>query len=181
MDQLREEIIQELQASALQRFKDEQITNTVLLPETLKMVKIQDEVVEPAFGLPAEQVEMSLRVEFQAWTFNQADLETIAHAALDATLDSDMNPVRGSFEIVDIQPQSFENNQVRWQIRASQFIQNAWDSSQLIKETAGKMVSTAINNLAGFPGLISRPQITLNPTWWPVLPLLPARIEVEVR
>ena len=181
LDQLREEIIQELQASALQRFKDEQITNTVLLPETLKMVKIQDEVVEPAFGLPAEQVEMSLRVEFQAWTFNQADLETIAHAALDATLDSDMNPVRGSFEIVDIQPQSFENNQVRWQIRASQFIQNAWDSSQLIKETAGKTVSTAINNLAGFPGLISRPQITLNPTWWPVLPLLPARIEVEVR
>jgi hypothetical protein len=100
---------------------------------------------------------------------------------MDASIGPDKNPLQGSFKVVDIQTPVLDGSQVRWKVKASQFVQTAWDSSQLIKLIAGQTPAAATKNLEGFPGLVSPPQITLTPAWWPVLPLLPARIEVDVR
>jgi len=181
LDQLQDKIIQDLKKSALQDFETRQISETRLLPQTLHMTKIQEELVEPAFGLPADQIQMTLRVEFQVWAFREADLDTIAHAALDASIGSGKNPLQESFAVNEIQPPIFEKDQIRWSVKATQLVQSAWDSSKLIKVIAGKTAATAVKNLAEFPGMAGPPQITLSPNWWPVLPLLPARIEVEVR
>ncbi len=181
LDQLREQMIRDLQESALQEFEKTQFSGSQLLEQTLQLVKIQEEVVEPAFGLPADQIQMTLQVEFQVWAFSEGDLEAIARAALNATLDPGKNPLPGSFVVKEIQPPNFADGQVHWKVQASQFVQTAWDSSQLIKIIAGQTVPAATNNLANFPGLVAPPQIILTPAWWPVLPLLPARIEVEVR
>ena len=181
LDQLREEIIQDLQESVLQEFELAQSSEARLLSQTLHMVKIQEEVVEPAFGLPADEIQMTLRVEFQIWAFRETDLEQIAYAALNATMDSGKIPLQKSFTVSESQPSIFENDQIHWKVTASQFVQTAWDSSKLIKAVAGRSTATAIKKLADFPGLVAPPQIILTPDWWPVIPLWPARIEVEVR
>ncbi len=181
IDHLRNQIISELKDSALQELAKSEKFEEKLLPQTLQMVKIQEETVEPAIGLPADHIQMIMRVEYNALAYREADLETIAHAALDATLDRSKNPLQGSLMIIEIEPPTSEDTQVHWKVKASQLVQTAWDSSKLIKALAGQTEANAIKNLGEIPGLVESPQIILSPTWWPVLPLLPARIEVEVR
>ena len=181
VDGLRARLIESLKANALKEIQGKLETGSRLLPQTLAMNKIQDEQQDPAQGLPGDTVNLTLRVEYQAWSIRENDLQTIGRTALDASRPPGKLPLADSFHSQDLSQPALQDGQLRWQVRASETVQSTWDSQTVLRAAAGQGVEQARQNLAHIPGLAEPPLISLSPAWWPVLPLLPGRIQVELR
>ena len=174
-------MIESLKQNAIKEIEGKLEPGSRLLPQTLAMQKIQDEKQVPPQGLPGDSVNLTLRVEYQAWSIREDDERMIGRAVLDASLPEGKVAIAQSFRSEDLSQPEMKDGLVRWQVRASEMIQSTWDSQTVIRATAGQGVEQARQNLARLPGLAEPPLISLSPAWWPVMPLLPGRIQVEVR
>lgn len=181
LEGLRNRLIAEMKENARKDMEKDLPAQSHLLLESLRLVKIQEETVDPAAGLPAEEVRMVIRAEFQAWSIRAEDLESLAQAVLDGVVETDKVPVTGSLQITTLKAPVLTDNQIRWQIKISRQVRKRLDSQAFIEHVAGKRPVDALRNLENTPGLTAAPIIELKPNWWPVLPLLPARMQVEVR
>jgi hypothetical protein len=181
VDGLREHLIESLKQNAIKEIEGKLEPGSRLMPQTLAMRKIQDEKQVPAQGLPGDSVNLTLRVEYQAWSIREDDVRMIGRAVLDASLPEGKVAIAQSFSSEDLSQPEMKDGLLRWQVRATELIQSTWDSQTVIRATAGQKVEQARQNLTHLPGLAEPPLVSLSPAWWPLMPLLPGRIQVEVR
>ncbi len=178
---LRERLSARLKQQALQEVKNKLGPGQRLFPETLKMARVLREQQTPAVGTAADRVSLSVQMEFQVWTIQQADLQALAQVALNGSLPAGTTGIEPSLRIQDSSPPTFDQEQLRWNIRATRTLQAGWDGQVVIGAVAGRSVEVARQALAQQIQLVQAPVIEMTPTWWPVFPLLPGRIEVVVR
>ncbi|MDO8971991.1 MAG: hypothetical protein Q7U74_14955, partial [Saprospiraceae bacterium] len=105
----------------------------------------------------------------------------ICLTVLDANLSGDRLPLNSTLSIEESGLGDRIQNQLRWQVHASRQVRSGWNESLLIRAVAGKQVEEGQKNIAQMLNLISPPEITLSPSWWRVIPLLPGRIMVVVQ
>jgi hypothetical protein len=181
IDTLRSRLIESLKENALKELQGKLEPGSRLLPQTLIMSKIQTEKQDPVMGLPGDKVNLTLQVEYTAWSIREEDMATIGHTALESSLPQGMTALSASFQDEDFSQPVLKDGQLHWQIRASELIQATWDSQTIIRAAAGKGIEQARRSLSELPGLAGTPVITMAPGWWPILPLLPGRIQVEIK
>jgi hypothetical protein len=180
-DQLKDRLMARLKQNAQQEIRAKVTVGSKWLPQTLTMVKILEERQDPPLGLSSDQIKLTLRVEIQALTVRNEDLITIAQMALDTNLPPDKVALAGSLSTEDIDPPSASGGRLQWRIRGTRLIRATWNDPELIKAVAGQNPEVAKQNLARIFNITETPEIEIYPSGWPFMPLVPGRIQVEVR
>ncbi|MCL4261274.1 MAG: hypothetical protein KJZ52_11685, partial [Anaerolineales bacterium] len=106
-------------------------------------------------------------------------LTSLASLALNASLPSGFSPVSSNMKMKSVGlPVLGEDNSARWQLKAERQIIQSVDPAQITTLIRGLNVGEARSRLENSFAWESKPEISMFPSWWKWIPLLPFRIEV---
>jgi hypothetical protein len=169
-----------LQISALDEIQERLGTRDVLLtPIPTQTATIKNEF-DPADDQPASLLTLDLQLEFEALVASEQDLKNLATSILDANLVPGFTPIPGTLEIEHLtSPTPDENQNYRWEMVARQEIQAQPNEIQTAQLSLGLPPAQAGERLTDNLLLATPPEISLTPSWWPRLPVIPFRINVN--
>jgi hypothetical protein len=168
-----------LRASALADLQNSLEEGDLLLSTSLELADTLEETYSPASGLPGDQLELTLRLEYQAMVVAADNLRALAVPVLDGSLAEGTRAAPGTlmlrhtgFSGPDAQ------GAVTWELSAQRRVNPDISADEAIQLAVGQSARTAARLLGSSLPLAGDPQIELSPAWWPRLPYLPFRIEV---
>lgn len=168
----------------LQQQAQSQISNSIgkrdlLLTSTLKMGQTVEETYNPPAGLPGNLLELTMRAEFTADYVKADELNQLAEATLNAAQPQGFHAVPGSMTVnLTGIPSVDATGAVHFEVQLTRRLSHDVDverASALIRGLAPAKASQVLK--ASLP-LAGAPQISLQPPWWPWLPLVPFRVTV---
>jgi hypothetical protein len=152
----------------------------LLFTQTLTITRVLEQAYTPADDLPSGQLELNLRLEYQALSASKSDIDNLATVLLDANLPEGYVSLPDSLVIKQITPVVIDStNHARWQISAQRTLYADIPPSQAINLILGASPTQAAERLSATWPLSSDPDIRLTPPWWPRLPILPFRISID--
>jgi hypothetical protein len=179
--ELHDRLLANLQRSALEELQRGLSVGDLLLPASLQVNHILEETYDPADTQPADRLSLSLRVEFQAQVVSGEDLQRLAVAILDANLPAGFSPAPETLKINTLTtPKVGPDGFFQWQLHAERQLFATLPQNQAIQLALGLSPIQASQRLAKDLPLARPPQIALTPAWWPRLPILPFRIDVQI-
>lgn len=181
--QLYDQLFNSLAASALEEIKTSLNNEDLLISKQAEYLVTLEEIYTPAEIVPADQLQLVLRMEFQTQIVQGEDLRNLGQAALEANL---MQGYSANPETMEIQHLSSpttdaESNLSNWRMKAQWQTAANLDTTQAIKLAIGLSPNEAAQRIDGELPLAKPPQIRIFPSWWPRMPFLPFRITVTDR
>ena len=180
-ENLSQKLHQELQASAILQLQEQLSPGDYFIPHSLKLSQILEEVFLPESNNPANQLSLSLRLEYHAQYISSDDLTWLFNSVFETNSSGNTQPLPESLVIEtppDSQNNLSEQNSIRMTGRRKtrELIRNA----DVIANVIGLTPQRAQEQLSSRYDLEKAPQITILPAWWPRLPFIPLRITVKV-
>ncbi len=174
--QLRQEAWQELQAQVP--------AGDHLLKPSFQQVALQEEIYSAQVGEAAPNLSLTLRITYRALVVHREDLEALARRVLDARLGPGQTPLEDTLVLEDLTdpepaPPPREGD-FRWTVRAQRWVVPRIAPEPVAQGIAGATPQAAQRWLQDHLPLAAAPKIRLHPSWWPRLPWLAYRIEVQV-
>lgn len=179
---LRETLLSKLEQTAGEEFQ-KSLLGQQLLPPTLEMVEILEELRAPLEGQPGDYLSLKMRVKYKVWSVAQKDIEELARLGLDATIPENYEPVENTMLVTSVGKPILleEEGVVRWDVFAVRRIRGRISEDELRSLLAGMEPRRAVSLVENRVPTEHSPQVMLYPAWWPRLPYLPERIRFEVR
>lgn len=185
--QVKASLLLRLQETALEEL-GAQYSTYRLFGETLRARAVIAEEQNPPVGQPGDPFELTLQIEFEAWAVHEDHVRAMAQAALDANLPRNYQAVPGTLDItlLETAPGAQHANRLldqplRQRILASRELEPQLAKEGLIGLVKGRRVSRVEQMLQSSLTLSKPPRVQINPDWWPLMPLLPSSIRVEVQ
>ena len=179
---LREGLLAELEAQALQEMKTMLAGGDQIFPDTLKAAQILEETYDPPLGQPGSHVKLSMRIEYTASYASGKDLTELASTVLNASQPEGFADMGEPLEFETVN--SYQTNSTgvtRWTVRVSRQLEKQVNPGQIIPLVQGRSMAVAAGQLKTAFKLSDAPDIRLTPQWWPWLPLIPFNITVDMR
>ncbi|MDO9130208.1 MAG: baseplate J/gp47 family protein [Anaerolineales bacterium] len=177
---LREALLTDLRQQALDQVATQLAPGDLLFPETLAINHVLGETYLPAEGRAGDALALSMQAEFSIQYVLASDLKTLAAAALDAGLASDLLPVADTLTIEQAGgPLSQADGVTRFEILISRRLMPNINMFTLRHAVQGLPPAKASQRLESILPLASPPQIQLVPSCWPWLPFLQFRILIN--
>ncbi|NTU75373.1 MAG: hypothetical protein HGA86_04560 [Anaerolineaceae bacterium] len=177
---LRQRVLTLLGKNAEVNLKAQLTDGELLLPGTVKQTDIKKELLEPEQNQPSDRIKITLQVEFSALVVRESDVNLLAEQVLDANLPVNYHPVQDTQGFIQTSdPAADPDGTLRWKIFASRTIQANWSEKQIVQSLVG-LPRSKVPAALKFLSLSDEPLVTMSPSWWPLLPVLPLRIHVEV-
>lgn len=168
-----------LQQTALSELLDRLAPGGILFTTTVTLTNVLEESYEPVENEPSENLNLNLRLEYQAQITTPDDLATLATAVLDANIPHGFSPVLGTLIHTNITDPIMESKTTAsWLFQAQRTLQAQLNETQAINLALGLSPTQAAKQLTHTLALDRPPHITLTPAWWPRLPILPFRISI---
>ena len=178
---VRNLLIKSLTELAREKFVDEMISGDMLFAETLKVSQVLSEVYDPPAGAAGPKLTLTMQVEYSVLYASASDLTELARLAMNASLPSGFRAASAS-EALTIKPATNlsigENGSARWTMNAERKIIQFVDPARVTQLIQGYASGSAQSRLEKNLPLASSPHISLSPTWWPWVPIVPFRISV---
>ncbi len=149
----------------------------VTSPDALEL-QVLAETFLPGEAQPGETLSLVMDVECTTLYTDQADLQALAVAVLDANLPVGFTPLDAP--ILEQGGMTLESGTLRWEMTASRPIQLQVDPAAIGMLVNGQRPSQAVETLQSSLSLGQPPFISLQPNWWPWLPAIPFRITILV-
>ena len=179
--QLRQRLVQTLQKTALQQLKGMVGKNQHLILASLQEKKVISEKRDPPDGNPADRLQLTLQSEYSAWYFTDEDLQVVARNTLDANLSAGYVAAPASLFVSSLDEPVISGDSARWDIHAVRRILPAWSAESIAAMVMGRRSQDVGVLLRDHYGLKTPAQVALQPAWWPYLPFLSFRIQVEIQ
>lgn len=181
-DRLYATLYAALAESALQEIQASLSPGDLLLSAEPRLRATLEKKYTPAEPQPGNQLELVLRLEFEALVVSAGDLEALARQALSAALQSSYQPLPETLSLEHRNPPrlSAAREEGRWAMQASWQAIARISPQQAIRLALGLRPEQAARRLAQQLPLESTPQIQPIPSWWPRLPVLPFRFQVSL-
>jgi hypothetical protein len=168
-----------LQAGALAEIIAGLQAQDVLLTDQPLLVRTLEEVYEPDGEQPANFLELSLRLEFEARFIASEDLRYLANSVLDANLPPGVRPTPGSLSLEVVSAPVLESqSEAHLEILARRDWLAQLPADRPAYLIAGLSPAHARQRLMQSLPVERLAEIDLHPSWWPRLPLVPFRIDV---
>lgn len=185
-DNDREELLSQLTAELRQTAQEELIrklpTGDVLFTPTITISQIIEQVYDPPENLPSDEINLNLRVEYQALAASHADLEKLAQYALDTNIPEMYLALPNTIAIKHIASPVIKNDGIaEWKIQATRRLLARIPESDVVSLSLGLTPLLALDKLASDLPIASEPSIQLTPTWWPRLPILPFQYTINIQ
>ncbi len=179
-ERAKNQLMKNLESQARGQLADEMKSGDVLLDNTFAVSQILSEVYDPPAGAAGTKLTLTMQVEFSALYASAQDLTELASLALNASLPSGFRAASPEALTVKpvTQPTPNADGSMHWTIRAERRIVQQISNSQvteLIQGIRSQRVKTLLEK--NLP-LESPPRISLSPSWWPWVPIVPFRISV---
>lgn len=177
---LYEKLEAALRQSAQAEFEEQISPGDLLFTQTLTITHVLEQSYTPAEGQPSGQLELSLRLEYQALSTTESDINNLTTVLLDANLPEGYLPLLDSLSVKQVTPVVVERpNLPHWQISAQRTLYVEIPPSQAINLILGSPPAEAVERLDAAWPLSTPPVVRLSPAWWPRLPILPFRISID--
>lgn len=177
--QLKEELITKLGQTALQEIENNLTPGDILLSDHPHLVRVISEVYDPDGTQPASELELILRLDFEAPYVAAADMKEFADSILDANKPGGYAVIPGSLKVEQLQSPVFDNGITNpWRLKFSRELQSEPSIDEAISLVLGKRPFQAIQLLEENLAISGEPRLETSPAWWPVIPYIPIRIEV---
>ena len=151
-----------------------------LITPTITAVETLEETQFPAIGDPGSQLNLSLRVRVQSQVVSGSILQGFINPIMDSYTPVGYLSLPGSLTYKDskITGLNSEGN-YHLSMVATREVQPAIPGQRLLNLIKGKTISRALNELSVNMPMAGQAHIQVFPTWWPWLPFLTSRIELE--
>ena len=179
--QLWNNLFVNLRTSALTEIQAGLQPNDLLLSTSPNLSRTIEETFEPIDLLPTNQLSLQLRLEFQAFIVSGEDLVTLIMSVQDANLPEGYYPLPNSLTLNNLTTPVLNDKSAKWQLYATRVLEARLIGSQASSLALGLSIDHAKQRMVSNLPLSSPPVISLNPTWWPRLPILPFRITVNTQ
>ncbi len=180
-DQLLEQLVTELRDTAKDELRNKLNSRDIVLeidPEEVDILEIQ---YSPQEIRPSDQLQLKLRVSYQAYFVSGDDLLYLGQSVSDANLPMHYGKIPSSLEILPLdEPVKSKDGRFLFNILISWQSRAIIDPSEIIAFAQWQTPEVAIRSLSEYLPVQETIQIEMNPTWWPRLPILPFRISVEI-
>ena len=173
-------LLKSLESEARASLTDELNSDEILFDDTFAFSQILSENYDLPIGAAGSQLTLSMRVEYSILYADASDLAELGSLALNASLPLGYFAAPGAVVSVKpiTDPISLEDGSLRWTIRAEQEIVQQMDTAFIARLIQGLGSSAAQTKLEENLPLVSEPKVSLIPSWWPWVPIVPFRIEV---
>ncbi len=176
----KELLLKKLESQARERFFNEMGEGDILFDETISISRILAETYDPPPGAAGVTLTLTMQVEYSARYASASDLNELAALALNASLPAGFSVASDTISLEPVTNPSLTNGSMRWTMRAERQIVRRIDPMQVAQMILGLDRNSAQTTLAKNLPLVSAPEITLFPSWWRWLPMIPFQIEVVV-
>lgn len=178
-ERVRQALVAALESQAAEQMQGMIGPQDILLRNTLQAGKVQDETYDPAAGDPGAQVTAKMTMDFQAQYVKAEDVGSLATGALAASAPAGYVPATGSVTFsLEGTPTADASGVSRFDLLVKCKMVRVLDLARVVALVRGQPPAVAAAMLqAQFP-LQAPPEVTISPSWWPWLPLIPFRITV---
>ena len=122
-----------------------------------------------------------MQIKFSANYIAHEDLNQLAASTLSAAIPQGFSPF-GEMTFKPLaEPATDSTGSTHFELEATQIALREVDRSRVFSIVRGHDPVRAANELTNAFELRDKPQVTLTPSWWPWLPLIPFNISVEVK
>ncbi|HKJ38935.1 MAG TPA: baseplate J/gp47 family protein [Anaerolineales bacterium] len=175
----KELLLKSLEEDARASLLDEFNSDDVFFDETISLSQIISENYDLPVGAAGSQLTLTMQVEYSILYVSASDLTELASLALNASLPSGFIPASAAvtFESAT-SPVALADQSIHWTIRTEREIVQQVNTVQVTQLVQALDVSAAQTQLEKNLPLLSKPKVTLSPSWWPWVPMVPFRIEV---
>jgi len=172
-------LLKSLESDARAKLLDVLKPGDMLFDETFAFSQILAENYDLPVGAAGSQLTLTMQAEYTVDYADASDLTELASLALNASVPSGFLAASDALTVEpESDPELLEDGSVRWTIRAEQEIVQQVDTSRVTQLILGLGSSDAQSKLDDALPLTSKPKISLAPSWWPWVPIVPFRIEV---
>ncbi|HKI52524.1 MAG TPA: baseplate J/gp47 family protein [Anaerolineales bacterium] len=159
--------------------EDELNSNDVLFDKSFMLSQIISENYDPPLGAAGSQLTLTMQVEYSIQYASASDLTELASLALTASRPPGFIPASEKVTFVsETDPTPLDDGSMRWTMRAEQELVQQVSSAYVTQLIQGLGSSAAQTRLEKNLPLLNKPKISLSPSWWPWMPIVPFRIEV---
>jgi hypothetical protein len=178
---LSERLSESLRKTALNEVRNQASPDDILFIDSLTLKRTIEETYQPTDFQPADFVSLNLRLEFEVLAASTTDIQNLGKAVLDANIPDGFVPLDNTLTFTNLtEPELGQDSIARWKLRFERQLQAELAPARAVNLSLGMPPQEAESRLAQALPLESRPRITLNPDWWPRLPVLPFRIAVSI-
>jgi hypothetical protein len=178
--ELRERLESKLALDALAELQSSLSPNELVISSSQNNLKVIEEIFTPPAGEPGKELSLSLRIHYRTQVVSGEVLRSLVTPIMDANNSTDYSPITNTYVFSQVTVATVESDGVtRWKMRAERKLQVNIPDSQVTEQIKGKSVSNAYNAMEKFLPQVREALISLRPSWWPYLPLLPMRIQIE--
>jgi hypothetical protein len=151
----------------------------LLFPDTAELAQQLSESFFPAEGQAGESLSLTLQVRCQARYAAAADVQSLAVQALDATLPSGFEAAAAGADVTGAgEPATDDDGVTRFEIRVRRTVRTAIDTARLARSLLGRPVREVKARLAAEFALQQAPQVQVQPSFWPWMPVVTFRIRI---
>lgn len=178
LELLTAHLMLEAETAILDRLQND----VMLFEDSGRASQVLEVVYDPAPGQAGSQLTVKAHIEFSFRAVSTADLTGLAEASLNSEMPQDFQPVVDSLTLAqDTDPQTDEEGVTRWQMNVERRIIRSHDPARIASLLRGQSPGQADVLLARGFEWEQPPEITVTPSWWPWLPLIPFRTTVVFR
>lgn len=175
----RQLLLRSLERDARAGLLEELAPGDVLFDETFAFSQVVSEVYDLPAGAATTQLTLTMQAEYTVLYADASDLTELASLALNASLPLGFLPASDASTVEPVtDPKLLETGSLRWRMRAEREIVQQVSAAQVTQLIQGLGSSAAQTRLEESLPLSSQPRISLTPSWWPWVPIVPFRIEV---
>jgi hypothetical protein len=179
--ELREAVLENLRHDAEAKLKGQISTSDVFLPDTFEMVQVIDETYNPPAGQAGKTLVLTMQVEFAAGYVSGDDLRQLSFSALELAVPEGFvsSGETGLRPISD--PSTDTTGVTHFELEVTRTLLREMDGSQVFGLARGHRPDSIKDDLMDALSLRQEPDISLSPSWWPWMPLIPFNISVEMK
>ena len=177
---LRDALLASLEKQAQKEMQSEIGAKDILLVNTLKMGQMLEETYDPPAGQPGPLLKLTMRVEYSAQYVQTDDLTRLAESALNASVPDGFVASPGTLIFQPLGAAVFDQSGMsHFDLQVAQVVMRRIEPMQVVLLARGLSPQAAAQTLLAELPLTKLPEIGLNPSWWPWMPLIPFRIDVR--
>lgn len=176
---LYKELFTSLQETAYSEFEFGSAPGDVLLSATPTIEQTLEERYSPEVGQPSDNLDLTLRLEFQIPYAAGSDFYQLGRAVLDRHITEGYTPQPETLQITQLTEPTYQGmGEASWKMQASWQLGANLDAAQAVSLVLGSKPQQATQQLQDQMPLEDSVEIELVPSWWPTLPILPFRISI---
>ena len=178
---LREVALDNLRRSAETDLRAQINAADILLLDTLEITKITAETFDPPAGQPGKQLTLKMKVEFSARYVSDDAMKELSLATLNAAGENGfVSTTEPAYEVIT-EPSTDNSGISHFELMVTRTLLREVDVMKVFSLVRGQKPDLIKDELSSAFALRQSPEISLTPSWWPWLPLIPFNISVEMR